>query len=238
MLRAVLFDLFETLVTESRTRPAGVSSLATELGCEREAFRRQWKVLRPAVTVGRVSFRRALSDSAASLGSHVDEATLQRLCDERARTKADPFTTIEHQVLMVLDDLRRRDLRLGVVSNCCAEDVTAWPQCPLVSRVDCVLFSFDVGLAKPDPRIYEEAARRLHVDVSEAWFIGDGADEELSGAEQAGLRAFKALWFLKRWPHFREGPNAAASLADIEDVVPLVQQAIGPGDPVRRAILP
>src|SRR6478609_3598379 len=110
MLRAVLFDLFETLITESRTQPSGVSALAPELGCERDAFRREWKALPPAVTVGRVSFGKALSDIASSLGSHAD---VQRLCNERTRTKAEPFAEIEPQVLMMIDYLRSRSLRLG-----------------------------------------------------------------------------------------------------------------------------
>ena len=228
MLRAVLFDLFETLVTESRAKPTGVSSLANELGCEREAFRRQWKVLRPAVTIGGMSLRRALSKAATALGAYAEEATLQRLCNERTRAKTEPFTQLEHQVLMMLDHLRSRHVRLGVISNCFAEDVAAWPQCPLASRFDCTVFSFEVGLAKPDPEIYLEASRRLRVDASETWFIGDGADEELSGAAKAGLRAFRALWFLQRWPHFREEPCAAASIATVEDVVNLVEQVIGP----------
>src|SRR5438067_7380251 len=60
----VLFDLFETLVTESVTRPFSVSSLASEFGCECEAFRTQWKAVRPAVILGRLSFRQALRDIA------------------------------------------------------------------------------------------------------------------------------------------------------------------------------
>jgi putative hydrolase of the HAD superfamily len=222
MVRAVLFDLFETLITESGTRRAGVSSLASGLGCEQEAFRWQWRALRHTVTVGRVSFRQALSDVAARLGSHPDDATLQRLCDERIRTKREPFARIEHQVLMMIDLLHSRDLRLGIVSNCFAEDVAAWPQSPLAARFDCTVFSFEVGLAKPDPKIYVEATRRLRAEVSETWFIGDGADEELSGAEQAGLRAFRALWFLRRWPHFQEEPGSPASVASVEDFVSLV----------------
>jgi HAD superfamily hydrolase (TIGR01549 family) len=228
MLRAVLFDLFETLITESRTQPAGVSSLAPELECERAAFRRHWKALRPAVTVGQVSFRRALSDIATRLGSHPDEVTVQRLCNERTRAKTEPFTQIEDQVLMSIDYLRSRNLRLGVISNCFAEDVAAWPESPLASRFDCTVFSFEVGLAKPDPQIYLQATRRLRVEVRDTWFIGDGADEELSGAAQAGLRAFRALWFLRRWPHFREEPCSAPSIASVEDVVSLVEQVIGP----------
>jgi putative hydrolase of the HAD superfamily len=67
-------------------------------------------------------------------------------------------------------------------------------------------------LAKPDPAIYIEATRRLQVDACHTWFIGDGGSDELTGAMQAGLRAFRALWFLRRWPHVREEPGLAPRL--------------------------
>jgi FMN phosphatase YigB (HAD superfamily) len=88
------------------------------------------------------------------------------------------------------------------------------------------VFSCEVGLAKPDPHIYVEAVRRLQVDVSETWFIGDGGDDELSGTERAGLRAFKALWFLRRWPHFRDEACSANTFATVEEVVALADQML------------
>jgi FMN phosphatase YigB (HAD superfamily) len=231
MLRAVVFDLFETLVTESGTRPPGVSSLAPALGCERQSFRKEWKALRPAVMAGRVSFRQALRDITASLGRPADDSVLQRICDDRVRIKGEPFAHLEPEILAMLERLGRRDVRLAVLSNCCAEDVAAWPRSALASYFHCTVFSFEAGLAKPDPEIYREAIRRLRVDVSEAWYIGDGADDELSGAEGAGLRALRALWFLKRWPHFREEPCAVPSVARIDDFASLVEQATAPSEP-------
>jgi HAD superfamily hydrolase (TIGR01509 family) len=225
MVRAVCFDLFETLVTESETRPSGVASLAPSLGCERRAFRKEWKALRPAVVAGRVSFRQAISDVTAACGRQVDAATLQSICDERVRSKARPFQEVERPILMMLDALRQRGVRLGVISNCCAEDVAAWSQSALAARVDCALFSFDVGLAKPDARIFLEAARRLGVAAADTWFVGDGADEELAGAERAGLRALQACWFLKRWPHWQEDAGSSAGLASVEDVLRLVERS-------------
>jgi HAD superfamily hydrolase (TIGR01509 family) len=223
MPRSVLFDLFETLVTESVTQPPGVSSLASGLGFEREAFRTQWKTLRPAVLTGRLSFRQALGDITTTLGNPADAATLQRLSDERARTKAQPLERVEPAVLATLDALRRRNIRLGVVSNCCAEDVAAWPTCPLATRFESVVFSYEVGRTKPDPEIYRHAAGRLGVDVSDAWYIGDGGDDELRGAAQAGLpRAFRALWFLRRWPHFRDEARSEPSVEAVDEIVSLV----------------
>ena len=222
MIKAIVFDLYETLVTESGTRPPGVSSLAPRLGCERKAFRDRWKAIRPAVKLGHLSFRQALGDIASELGSRVNEDTLQRICAERIRAKAEPFTEIDGQVLMLIERLRSRDLRFGVISNCFAEDVTAWPQCALAAHFDCTVFSFEFGIAKPDPAIYMESIRRLGVDVSDTWFIGDGDDGELLGAEAAGLRAFKALWFLKRWPHFREESYPVETVDSPDDVIRLV----------------
>ena len=140
------------------------------------------------------------------LGQHADEATLQRICDDRVRAKARPFEHIEPHILTTIEHLRRRGLRLAVISNCFAEDVMAWPPvCPRVPvRLHRVLVRGWSGQARSGdlPRGYAAAGR----DASDTWFIGDGQDDELSGAAQAGLRAFRALWFLKRWPHYREPP--------------------------------
>ena len=225
MLRAVVFDLFETLVPESRTRPPGVSSLAAQLGCERAAFRTAWLAVRPDVMAGRLPFRQALGDIAVGLGGHPDEATLQRISDERARTKAAPFEEVESEVERMLDDLVNRGLILGLISNCFAEDMAAWADSSLASRFECTVFSCEVGLAKPDLRIYEEATRRLGVDVSECWFIGDGGDDELSGAASAGVRPFRALWFLRRWPHFEQDASAVDALSRCEDLINAIEQA-------------
>ena len=228
MLQAILFDLFETLITDSQTRPAGMSAWAPQLGCEREVFRTEWKPLRPAALTGRVTLRQAVSQIATKAGGDVDDVTVHRLCDERSRAKAEPLEQVEPQILMLIDYLRSRNVRLGMISNCLAEDVAGWARCSLASRFDCAVFSFDVGLAKPDPAIYFEATRRLQVDASQTWFIGDGGSDELTGARQAGLRALRALWFLRRWPHFREEPFVGLSVNTIQEVVSLVEQVMGP----------
>jgi len=230
LVRAILFDLFETLITESRTRPPGVSSLGPALGCERAAFRVQWKALRPAVMVGRLSFRQALINIATRLGGHADEDTLQRVTEERIRVKAEPFEHIEDQILTMIAALRGRDVRLGLISNGFAEDVAAWPGCALAPSFDCAIFSCEVGLAKPDRAIYVEATRRLQVDAADTWFIGDGLHEELPGAERAGIRAFRALWFLRRWPNFRDEPCGVASLASVEEVLAAIDESTGSSD--------
>lgn len=195
MIAALLFDLYETLVTERDRTPVRAASLGERLGLDAAAFRQTWKPARDRIVRGEVSFADALLDVGSALGRTLDVQLVRAVCAERRREKAAVLQQVDPGALSVLLHLRERGYRLAVLSNCFAEDVEAWPSCPAAAFFDASVFSFEVGAAKPDPRIYAEALRRLGVEASHAVFIGDGGDDELMGAERAGLRAAQAAWF-------------------------------------------
>ena len=198
MLRAVVFDLYETLVTESGAGIRNAGSLGESFGLDAYAFRREWKPLRPLVLCGRLTFHAALTEVGARLGVATPFALVQQACDERAREKATIFRRIDPAVITLTHDLHERGLKLAVVSNCMAEDVAAWADSPLASQFACTMFSFAAGVVKPDARIYLEVLRQLDVNAEHALYIGDGGDDELAGARQAGLSAAQAAWFVSR----------------------------------------
>jgi putative hydrolase of the HAD superfamily len=190
-MTAVLFDLYETLVTERHATPARASALGERLGLDAVAFRKAWKPQRIRVIHGQVSFADAVLEIGAMLGRRLDAELVRDLSDEKPVL----LQRFDPDALGVLRRLRDRGCRLAVVSNCFAEDVDAWPTCPAAECFDTSVFSFEVGAAKPVTRIYLEAMQRLGVEGSNAVFIGDGGDDELLGAERAGLRAAQAAWF-------------------------------------------
>ncbi|MSR65719.1 MAG: HAD family hydrolase [Verrucomicrobiae bacterium] len=55
---------------------------------------------------------------------------------------------------------------------------------------DAIFISTEVGIEKPDPRIFRLACERLGVQPSEALHVGDNQREDIEGANSAGLRAF------------------------------------------------
>lgn len=195
MIKVVLFDLFETLVTERHLTPVRASSLGERLGLERTAFRVRWRSQRPRVLRGHLSLADALIEIGLALGRAVDPAVVRSLCEQRRREKALLFDRIDPDTIRGLGQLRECRIKLAVVSNCFAEDVAGWPDCAAASFFDASVFSFDVGAAKPEPKIYAEALRRVGVASAEALFVGDGGDDELLGAERAGIRAAQATWF-------------------------------------------
>jgi HAD superfamily hydrolase (TIGR01509 family) len=99
---------------------------------------------------------------------------------------------VEPEVLATLDRLRADGKRLGLVSN-----LTLLP--PLVredldrmslgSRLDATVFSSEVGVRKPDPRIFREALERLGSEPAETVFVGDRLYDDISGAQAVGMRA-------------------------------------------------
>ena len=78
--------------------------------------------------------------------------------------------------VFVLKSLRQNGIRTAVVSNI-AWDIRA---VLTAAEVDEFVLSFEVGAAKPDPRIFTSALDRLGVRAEEALMVGDS--EENDGA--------------------------------------------------------
>jgi putative hydrolase of the HAD superfamily len=89
----------------------------------------------------------------------------------------------------VLKELRGRGLRLGVVSNWDTRLKRIGSGLGLDRLVDFMVISAEVGVRKPDPRIFREALRRAGVRPEEALHVGDLPDEDVEGARRAGVRA-------------------------------------------------
>ena len=91
--------------------------------------------------------------------------------------------------LETIGELRRRGRRIGLITVCTDDVPALWPETPFHGLFDAEVFSCSVGLKKPDPRIYLLACEQLGVDPQEAVFVGDGANDELAGAERVGMTA-------------------------------------------------
>jgi|DewCreStandDraft_1066081.scaffolds.fasta_scaffold12430_2 REG-2-like HAD superfamily hydrolase len=87
----------------------------------------------------------------------------------------------------VLGELRRRGLRLAVVSNWELDLPEVLDRAGLRPFFDVVVASAAVGAAKPDPRIFRVALDALSVRPEEAVHVGDSYEADVSGARAAGV---------------------------------------------------
>jgi len=92
-------------------------------------------------------------------------------------------------VVPALQRLRSRGIATGVISNWDGRLQRILAQMGLAQELDTVVSSADVGIRKPDPRIFELACERLDVRVGEAAHVGDHHYSDILGAKAAGLQA-------------------------------------------------
>ena len=86
---------------------------------------------------------------------------------------------------------RRTGGRTGVLSNSGPEMMArVRARRPLEALFDAVIISCEVGLSKPDPRIYQLSLDRLGLPAPEALFVDDRADN-IEGAARVGLRTLR-----------------------------------------------
>jgi putative hydrolase of the HAD superfamily len=98
----------------------------------------------------------------------------------------------------LLDALRERGLRLGLVSNAIDPPVLLHRDLAdlgLADRLDVALFSSEVGWRKPHPEIFQRALGALRVEPGRTLFVGDNLVNDVGGAGALGMRTCQALWF-------------------------------------------
>ena len=232
MVKAVLFDLFETLVTQRdpyfhiRKRIGLHDILSVD---EKSALRMFGETQRDRHE-GRIRDRDEAFDRIASqynLSIHRD--ALEAYYRQLDKTKTEAFSNIDHDVVRMLERLAEMKITKCVISNCEFFELKYYQQSCLPALVDHALFSCELGMAKPDATIFREALSRMGIGQNECIYIGDGGGSELQGATSAGIRAFQAYWYLKEYeaPFRKKKEQPFEKIHDALDVLCLLKEPNG-----------
>jgi len=197
MVTSVLFDLYGTLLDLrlNEDHPALWQGLAGALeACggivepPADLRRRFRQILREESRHTQEGFlmEPVFARLLASVGARPEVARLGRVFRQLSIEEM----SIRPYVAPLFEALRQTSCRLGIVSNTEAVltrfDLERWP---ILLSVDAVVLSSDVGVRKPDRRIFHLALDRLHVEAASTVFVGNSLGEDIDGARHAGLRA-------------------------------------------------
>jgi HAD superfamily hydrolase (TIGR01509 family) len=95
---------------------------------------------------------------------------------------------VPESVRPALAALRARGLTLVVVSNANGTLCAHLDRLGLTTFFDCVIDSCDVGVEKPDPRIFQIALERVNATPETTIHVGDLYQVDIVGARAAGIR--------------------------------------------------
>jgi putative hydrolase of the HAD superfamily len=85
--------------------------------------------------------------------------------------------------------LRAQGISVGLISNWDRRLRRIFDGLGLMPMLDTVVSSAEVGLRKPDPRIFELACARVGAEPSECAHVGDHEYADIIGAEAVGMQA-------------------------------------------------
>ncbi len=108
------------------------------------------------------------------------------------RTFADPGTwRVFDDVRPLLTHLADAGIRTAVVSNWDSRLPALLEALGLRASFEFVLTSAEAGASKPNPRIFEMALNRLGMQAREVLHVGDSHEEDILGAQAAGIAALQ-----------------------------------------------
>ena len=195
MLKAVIFDMYETLITQYQSPVYFGAQIAADAGIEEERFQKLWRQTERDRTIGNMTLEEALQ-MILQKNRCDSEALRSAIVRKRVQAKEACFRHLHREILPLLCSLKERGLLLGVISNCYSEEVYAIRRSVLYPYFDTVCLSYEQGLRKPDAEIYRICMKNLGVQADECLYIGDGGCLELEAAKEVGMRAVQAVWYL------------------------------------------
>jgi putative hydrolase of the HAD superfamily len=203
-IKAVIFDVGGVLHNE--TFSATMDALTKELETEQSTLKEIWRTQIPLLGAGKINEAEFWQAVHTAHGIRQVELTENLL----GKTFAAALTP-HIEVLALVAVLKKKGFKLAVLSNTIEPHAEALRAAGIYDGFDSVLLSHEIGIRKPDPRIYAYMLNALHVTAEETLFIDDDASN-IQAAQTVGITGIVYT-------------NPDQLLVDLERAIPELRQA-------------
>jgi len=198
-MRTIIFDLFETLITEWGAYKYTTALMAEDMGLQYHLIASEWGEMEHRMDLGEITLYNAMVHIATVFGSAVTEQQIIEMVNKRLKTRGDRILELDSQIENLLTNLKANGYCIGLISNCSHEDMITIQESKLKSYIDFCILSCSENITKPDKRIYLKWCEKMDVSPNDCIYIGDGGSNELVGADECGMTALQAGWFIKEY---------------------------------------
>ncbi len=196
MIKAVIFDMFETLISYHTCPVYFGTQMAEDAGIPTQDFLFKWRATDYDRSTGKRTVEEVLEQILKEFGAY-SETLLQTLVSKRCATIE---MCLEHkhvEIIPMLQTLKEQGVFIGLISNCYLEEAMRIRESEMLPYFDAVFLSNEQGICKPEKEIYHRCLNALSVKPEECLYIGDGGSKELETAQELGMKAVQAVWYLK-----------------------------------------
>lgn len=199
MIKAVIFDMYETLITQYGGPVYFRAQMAADADIDPMLFDSLWIPSETDRTIGKMTLEETIEQILRQTGKY-DEKHFQTIIAGRKHAKEDCFHHLHPEIIPMLEKLKEKKIKIGLISNCYSEEAVLIRESQLFPYFDQACLSYELGLKKPDPGIFVKCMEGLGIKASECLYVGDGGSHELEAAEIMGMTALQARWYIKEVP--------------------------------------
>ncbi len=222
--QGVLFDLFATLVSPDRAPGVPTYEL---LGVEKSDWRKQtFGSSHARLTGEEMDPYKIVGSMARAINPRISDSLIREATDQRISRFEAILMNVPKSTLLVLESLRKCGMQIALITNADVIETNGWYRSPLAPLFDYTVFSWQVGYAKPDKRIYEHCLDLMSLKPCQGVFVGDGGSDELTGARAVGITTVFAKGFMPDLTEkeVKERESIADHVIDqLGELLPIVQ---------------
>ncbi len=202
MIKAVFFDLYQTLVHYRPTQAELEAEALVKLGFKTTAAALDFPILAANEWIYQQMAKKPLSqrsrEEVAALyteyqrvvlkeaGIKAEEKVVMTLLGMMQQAKMD--IVLYADALPALTDLKERGLVTGLISNIEQNMNESMQKLGISTKLDIVVTSQDAGVAKPQPEIFRYAMQKGRVEPAESIYVGDQYQVDVIGSRAAGMK--------------------------------------------------
>ena len=237
MIRAVIFDIDNTLTDFMRMKRAAVDSAVEamiDVGLKVDKKTMVDKIFEVYWKEG-VEDQKIFDKVLTKEFGRVDYKVLAAGIIGYRRAKEGTMTLYPH-VAMTLIELMQMGIKRAVISDA--------PKLPVWLRIvglglhhyfDNIVTSEDFGAPKPNPQPFRKALEVLGTEAAETIMVGDWADRDIVGAKRVGM---KTAWAKYGDTFDTKESGANYDLTDIYDLVEIIKKENGVSAPSPEPLKP
>ena len=222
--KAVIFDLYGTLVSNRFGADNSLKEMAEVLSAPEQEFANIWNAcVKKRWTGEYTSFQDCVEHVCRVLKLPATKNQIGIAANIRFSFTRQEMLSPQTFAVETIFQLKTKEHKIGLLSNCSAETIIVWDETPFAGIFDITVFSCAVGLMKPDPRIFSLAAEKLQVKPNECLYIADGMDGELKTAAAVGMTPVRISF-----PHANKNDHyledwRGATITSLNEVLVLVE---------------
>ena len=196
MIKAVIFDMFETLITHFESPLYMAKQISKDIGITEQKFREIWDTTDDARTLGTRTLEDVIEESLRVNNCYSSEL-FNKIINKRKMSKIECFKHLHPQIIPMLMRLKEMNIKIGLITNCYFEESDVIKNSVLFDYFDVACMSCELGMKKPEIEIFQKCIKDLEVLPVECLYIGDGGSFELETAQSLGMHPIQAAWYLK-----------------------------------------